>query len=184
MSMLLTLFLEFIKISLFTVGGGLVAIPLIQQTVLERGWMTNEMFANMVAIAQSTPGAIGINTATFVGFQQYGILGATVATIGIILPSVVIVLVIARFLHQFKESAAVKAFFRFLRPAVVGLIATAVYYIGWIALVEEGEGGLSLSSFNWLGIAFFIAVVLLNRRWKPSPIVYILIGGVFGVAFF
>ncbi len=182
MAILLELFLSFVRINLFTIGGGLVAIPLIQQTVSEKGWMTHEMFANMVAIAQSTPGAIGINTATFVGFQQYAILGAAVATIGIVLPSVIIVLVIARFLHHFNDDPRVKAFFKYLRPTVVGLIITAVYYIGRISLTgTDADGGIT---FNLIGTGLFIAVVLLNRRWKPSPIIYIAIGGLFGVLFF
>src|SRR5574344_463442 len=131
---LLELFGIFFYVGLFTSGGGQVAITLMQQVFFERGLITAERFYNMVAISESTPGPIGINMATYVGYEMYGIPGGIIATIGNVLPSLVVIVVIARYFGKFPEKPLVKAAFFGLRAGTTGMIAVAAFQVILVAV--------------------------------------------------
>jgi len=181
---LLMLFFIFFKVGLFTIGGGLAAIPLIQEYIVNTGMLTNTEFANMIAISESTPGPIGVNVATFVGFSLYGPLGSIIATIGIVTPSVVIIIIIAHFLKKFKDSDIVKGIFVGIRPAVTALILAAAYFIARIAFFNSTEYELSNSFFSSLrpeAILIFLGFLFVSNKWKHHPIFYIVIGAIIGM---
>ena len=116
---LIDLFITFFKIGLFTFGGGYAMIPMITDEVVSKGWATAQMLTDFIAIAESTPGTFAINTASFVGMEQMGVIGAICATLGVILPSFIIILIIARFFGSISENKYVKAFLWGVRPVVV-----------------------------------------------------------------
>lgn len=143
----LSLFYEFVKIGLFAVGGGPATIPFLFELAAERPWFTANELTNMIAISQSTPGPIGINMATYAGFQALysatgnvalGALGALVATLSLVLPSIVVILIIATILQRFQESRAVQAAFYGIRPAVCALILSAVINVWQVGVFADG----------------------------------------------
>ena len=164
---LLQLFFEFFKVGLFSIGGGLATLPFLYDISNTLGWFTHGDIANMIAIAESTPGAIGINMSTYAGYQVDGILGGIVATIGLITPSVIIILVIARLLKKFKENKLVQDVFFGLRPASVAMIASAGIGVIKIALVNiplfESTGHL-LDLFVVPGIILAIVIYTLSKK--------------------
>ncbi len=168
--MLLRLFLSFLQIGLFSVGGGYAAIPLIQnQTVDVNGWLTQEQFMDLATIAEMTPGPIAINGATFVGLRVSGIPGAVAATFGCILPSLVIVSVLAWIYRKYRDLPLLQQVLGSLRPAVVALIAAA----GINMLLQVGFGGRDMPApehIRWAGLALFAAAFLVLRRLKWNPI--------------
>jgi chromate transporter len=123
----ITLFLEFFKVGLFALGGGLAALPFLQDLIVKYGWMTAEELLNMIAISESTPGAIGINTATFIGYNTAGIPGGITATAGLAAPSIIIIVIIAHYFRKFNQHPLVESAFSGIRPAVAGLIASAAF---------------------------------------------------------
>ena len=141
---LLRLFWEFFKTGMFSVGGGLATLPFIYNISDKTGWFTHQQIADMIAVAESTPGPIGINMATYVGFTTAGVVGSLVATLGIITPDIIIILIIASFLKKFRESRLVESAFYGLRPASAALIAAA----GWSVVKDlphpSGRGGARL----------------------------------------
>ena len=148
---LLELFLNFLKIGLFTFGGAYGAIPLIRETVLTNAWLTEEQFSYFLAVSESTPGPIMVNMATYVGFETAGVPGAVVATLGLICPSIIIILLIARVLKQFRESKTVDAVFYGLRPCSIALIAAAGLLVARVTFLNPSAllDGDSLSQlFN------------------------------------
>ena len=132
----ITLFVEFFKVGLFTIGGGLAALPFLYDLAEKYTWITKSMIADMIAISQSTPGPIGVNMATYAGFKAAGILGGVVATFSIVLPSFIIIVIVANFLNKFKESKLVDSAFKGLRPAVTGLIAVAWFEIIKVSIIN------------------------------------------------
>ena len=185
----ITLFLEFFKVGLFTFGGGYAMISLMRDDCLAQGWLTEGELLNFIAVAESTPGPIAVNMATFVGSSQGGFFGALLATIGVVLPSFVIILLVATLLTHLLKYAGVKAVLGGIRPAIVGMIlATAIT----TALgVFAGLGAMStIPIINWRMIAIFALICGAWygwRKWKkasPSPILLILLSGVLGVLFF
>ena len=180
MSLLLQLFLSFLNIGLFSVGGGYAAIPLIQQqAVVLRHWLTLTDFTDLITIAEMTPGPIAINSATFVGIRMAGIPGAVVATVGCILPSCVIVSALAYLYYKYKTLRLMRDTLGCLRPAVVALIASAGLSI--LTLVLFGEEAASLGAVRWAGAALFAAALFALRKWKPNPIAVMLLCGATGV---
>ena len=125
MMLLLRLFYEYAKVGLFAVGGGLATVPFLQHLGETTGWFTDAELSTMIAVSESTPGPMGVNMATYVGFKLDGVAGAVVATLGLIFPSIVVILIIAGFLQKFRQSRRVDAVFRGLRPASTALIASA-----------------------------------------------------------
>lgn len=186
----LQLFYEFFKTGLFAVGGGMATLPFLSAIAEKTGWFTQGMLADMIAVSESTPGPIGVNMATYVGFTTAGVPGAVVATLGLITPSVIIILIIARFLKAFRDNKYVDAAFYGLRPCSVALIAAAGMSVVAMAMLNVDlfrATGDVLSLFRWDCIV--LAVVLLaGTRWVPKvkdlhPIWFILGSAVVGVVF-
>ena len=188
---LLTLFFEFFKTGLFAVGGGMATLPfLYDMSARHPDWFTTAQLADMIAVSESTPGPIGVNMATYVGFHTAGILGGLVATLGLAAPSVIIILIIARVLKQFRENTYVDAAFYGLRPCSVGLIAAAGLLVVKIALFDFDAYALSgeIAELFKLKALILAAVMLVLTRAvkatkKLNPIVFILGSAVVGVLF-
>lgn len=179
----LLLFWEFFKTGLFAIGGGLATIPFLMD-ISERHpeWYTAEELSNMIAISESTPGPIGINMATYVGFSTGGILGGIVSTLGIILPSIIIVLIIAGFLQKFRESRPVQNAFYFLRPAVIGMLGVSLVSM-ILPLLFDFNGTQILEIINLKAIALFAVLLFGILKLKKHPILYIAIGAIIGIIF-
>ncbi|MHB9295115.1 chromate transporter [Pillotina sp. SPG140] len=178
--LLFLLFIEFFNIGLFSIGGGLATVPFLNSLSERRGWFTIQDIGTMLAVSESTPGAIGVNMATFTGFRCAGITGAVIATIGLIVPSIIIISIIARILESFKENTAVKAVFSGLRPAATGLIAAAGITVARFALIRETDTVEILIPQSILFISFCISFQLFKR---VHPIVFIMIAAAFGITF-
>ena len=180
---LLRLYLEFAKVGLFAVGGGLATIPFLQRMGAATGWFTDVDLTTMIAVSESTPGPMGVNMATYVGFESAGVLGAAVATLGLITPSVIIIMIIAGFLQKFRQSKAVDSVFYGLRPASTALIASAGLSVALSVLVEIGGTAEHAFSLRWPSIAL-AAVVFVCMRYTPlkklHPVAFIAGAAVLG----
>lgn len=182
----LQLFFEFFKVGLFAIGGGLATLPFLYTLSDKTGWFTYEQLSDMVAISESTPGPIGINTATYVGFTTAGVAGALTAVIGIVFPSVIIIFIIAKFLQSFNENTLVKSIFYGLRPASVGLIAAAGFLVLKVSLLNidlyKITGSLP-DLIQWKSVLLAAVVFFVLKKWKPHPIVVIGLSAVAGAVF-
>ena len=180
----LELFLTFFKIGLFTFGGGYAMLPLIQEEVLNQGWMELSELINFVAIAESTPGPFAINVATFVGAHtaEISILGSICATLGVVMPSFIIILIVARCFEKFKSNKIVKWCMFGLKAAVVGLIGSAVVSIGQTVLFPSGiDASVFQSATLYISVALFAVCVALSFK-KVHPIFIVLISASVGIA--
>ena len=181
----LRLFFEFFKVGLFSVGGGLATIPFLTDLGNRTGWFTSGQLADMIAVAESTPGPLGVNMATYVGFTSAGVLGGVIATLGLITPSVIIILIVARVLAKFRDSQLVKDLFYGLRPASAGLIAAAGFAVVVLSLVDKSASGLGM--IHWKGVALGVVMLLLTRKVKQTkglhPVVFIALSAVVGAVF-
>ena len=182
----LELFWTFLQIGAFSFGGGYGMISLMREQALAHGWLTEEALLNVIAVAESTPGPIAVNMATFVGASQAGIGGALAATLGVIHPSFVIILLIAALIRNLLKYAGVKAFLGGIRPCVVGLIlATAITMLGKTAIGFSGIGAsLAIDLRGLLILAILVCVAFLSKRLmgkKPSPILMILLSAGLGM---
>jgi len=178
---LLYLFITFFRIGLFSIGGGLATLPyLFELADKSDGWLSREMIGDMLAVAQSSPGAVGVNLSAYTGVRYAGIPGAFAAALGLIAPSIIIIIIVAKTLKAFKENAVVKSFLAGFKPAATALISVA------------GLGAISLSLWNsaaqrrldfirWKETLIFLAFFLLILKFKKHPIVYIIGAGVAGV---
>ena len=187
---LLQLFFEFFKTGLFAVGGGMATLPFLYDISARTGWYTTEMLADMIAVSESTPGPIGVNMATYVGFVTAGIPGAIIATLGLITPSIIIILLIARALKAFRENPTVEAAFYGLRPCSVGLIAAAGFLVIKLALFNTElyqESGKLIDLFDFKAIALAAVLLVCTRYVKKlkglHPIFFILASAVIGIVF-
>lgn len=183
---LLHLLLTFSYIGLFSIGGGLVALPFIRQEVIRNGWVTLEQFFQMVAVSESTPGPIGINMATYVGFSQYGVIGGIATTIGNVLPSLIIIMIIAKFFKKFSDYPVVKAAFYGIRAAVVGLVATAVYDVFTVSILHVSDYMVTNQISSLIDIKatiIFLGIFYLYQKFNKHPIFYIGLGAILGVIF-
>lgn len=185
----LQLFLSFLKIGAIAFGGGYGVVSLLQDEVARRGWLTSEEFLNYVAVSESTPGPIAINIATFVGSQQGGVLGAFLATLGVVLPAFLIILFIAAIMRNLLKYAGVNAFLEGIRPAVAALIVTTAL----LMLVTQFVGFSSVGDafdFRWKNVVIFAVIVLAGFLYKKflkksiPPIVIVLVSAALGVVFF
>ncbi len=198
MMLYLRLFYEFFKTGLFTIGGGMATIPFLYKMSDATGWFTHNDLANMIAVSESTPGPIGVNMATYVGFltgiNEYGILGAIlgsiVATLGLITPSVIIILIIAMFLKNFKDSPSVKNAFYGLRPASAGLITAAGLTVIIDNLFHDNfslTDGFEFNMINWVGLVVAIVLWILTNKVEKTkklhPIIFIGLSAVAGIIF-
>ncbi len=180
------LFCEFFKIGLFAVGGGLATLPFLSELANKYDWFDAALLTDMIAVSESTPGPIGVNMATYAGIQGGGVLGGVVATLSLVAPSVIIVLIVAKFLQNFRDSFYVESVFKGLRPAVTALIA----YAG-IGVVKNcilnipafTESGNLLDLIRYKELVFFGILLFATRKWKAHPILYIVISAVVGIIF-
>ena len=187
---LLRLFFEFFKAGLFAVGGGMATLPFLSDIGNRTGWFTQAQLADMIAVSESTPGPIGVNMATYVGFETAGIPGAVIATLGLVTPSVIVILLIARALKAFRENKTVEAGFYGLRPCSVGLIAAAGFLVVKLALFNTdlySQSGQLADLFNVKALAL-AAVLLVCTRYVRKlkglhPIFFILASAVIGIVF-
>lgn len=173
----LQLFLSFMQVGLFSIGGGYAAMPLIQsQVVSGHGWLTMSEFTDLITIAEMTPGPIAVNSATFVGIRIGGIPGAVVATLGCIFPSLFLVSLLAFLYYRYKGVSALQSVLSSLRPAVVALIASAGISI--LLLVVFGGAQMCLGNVNWIGAVIFLTAFIVLRKWKCNPILVMALCGV------
>ncbi|NMA84888.1 MAG: chromate transporter [Epulopiscium sp.] len=183
MELLWTLFISFIQVGLFSVGGGYAAIPLIQEQVVHNHkLLTMAEFTDLITIAEMTPGPISINSATFVGQRVYGTLGAVVCTLGCILPAFIICLTLAYFYYKYKNFSGVQIVLGALRPAVVALIASAGVSILVLALFNTNFHNIVLREFRWLEFVLFIGGFIILRKYKVNAVSIIIGTGVVGTA--
>ncbi len=174
----LALFWQFFKIGLFSIGGGLATLPFLYKLAeTHPHWITASQIGDMVAISESTPGPIGINMATYAGFQSAGYLGGVIATLGEVAPSVIIIIIIARFLANFDKNPTVKDAFWALRPSVVGLIAFAGLKL--LGIVVYGQGVFNTQA----ALVFAILTVAVLTFKRVHPLIWISIGAILGMVF-
>lgn len=183
MMLLFKLFITFFKIGLFTFGGGYAMIPMISDEVIANGWATQQLLTDFIAISESTPGTFAINVATFIGMDQMGVIGAVLATLGVIMPSFIIILIIAKFFGKFSDNKYVKAFLWGVRPVVVGLIMSATFSIAQSQLVTTttiNSAKELIAAIDWRAVGIFVGVFIVSRLKKVHPVWYILLAGAAG----
>ena len=185
----LRLLFEFFKTGLFAVGGGLATLPFLRRMAESTGWFTAEQLTDMIAVSESTPGPIGVNMATYVGFITKGPLGAVIATLGLITPSVIVILIVAKFLKQFGESKYVKSAFYGLRPTSTGLIAAAGVSVAAMVFINPlfKETRKLADLLSWKAV-ILAALLLVLTRWVKStkklhPIIFIGFSALVGIVF-
>ena len=190
MMLYLRLFWEFFKTGLFAVGGGMATLPFLYSMSDTTGWFSHAQLADMIAVSESTPGPIGVNMATYVGFTAAGIPGAVIATLGLITPSIIIILIIARVLAAFRQNKYVDAAFYGLRPCSLGLIAAAGLLVVKIALFDFDlfkQTGVLMDIFNGKAILLAAVLIVLTRYVKPlkklHPVFFILGSAAIGALF-
>ena len=187
----LELFYTFLKIGLFSFGGGYGMLSVIQGEVVTRhSWLTASEFTDIVAISQMTPGPIGINSATYVGYtamlnatgnEALAVLGSLMASFAVMLPSIVLMLIVSRFFMKYSKNRNVEAVFKALRPAVVGLIASAALLL----MTEENFGSPTGTPLQFVvSVALFVAAFVAMKFFKVSPILILILAGVFGGVFY
>ncbi len=186
MNVFFLLCLEYFKTGLFAVGGGYATIPFLKEMSLKYGWFTLDQLTTMLAVSESTPGPIGVNMATYVGYTMFGIPGAVAATLSLVAPSVIVICIIASVLERFKKLDAVQGIFSGLRPAVTGFILSAVLSIFLVSLFDTdaySAGGGIESLFRWKSILLFAVLYAGYRLPKqtPHPIVLIIAAACFGM---
>lgn len=184
------LFFEFFKTGLFAVGGGMATLPFLYDIADKTGWFTSGQLADMIAVSESTPGPIGVNMATYVGFTTAGIGGAIIATLGLVIPSIIIIIIISYFLKSFRENKYVDAAFYGLRPASTGLIAAAGMTVVTITLLQMDlfkSSGKILDLFNWKSLILAIIIYLLSNNIKQTkklhPVFFIAGSAIVGIIF-
>ena len=178
----LELFWSFFQIGLFSIGGGYAAMPLIQSQVVDiHHWLTMAQFADIMTIAEMTPGPIAINSATFVGIQVAGLLGAIVSTIGCVFPSCVIVMTLAYIYYRFRGLNMVQGILGGLRPAVIAMIASAGISLLIMALYGQRKLPNDLASLNFIAVIIFVVGFFILRKWKLNPLWVMAGSGVAGI---
>ena len=186
----LRLFWEFFKVGLFSVGGGLATLPFLYSLGAKTGWFSTADVANMLAVSESTPGPIGVNMATYAGFDCAGVLGGVVATLGLVTPSVIVIVLIAMALQAFRTNKYVDAAFYTLHPASTGLIAAAGWSVFALVLVnlDAYRASYQLADlFQWKNLILFAVIWVLTNLVKPlkklHPVVFLALAAVVGIVF-
>ena len=197
----LLLFWEYFKIGLFTIGGGYAMIPMVQQIVVNNGWMSQADLVGFIGIAESTPGPFAVNLATFVGTEVGrattlgifgGFLGALVATVGVVLPSFVILIVVTKLFMKFKQNKFVNGAMNGIRPVVVGLILAAVFSVAFAVILPKLDfTNISADGFGevrYVSLVMFVALFTLSRikfgKKRINPILLVVISAVCGLVLF
>lgn len=183
-----SLYITFAKIGLFTIGGGYAMIPLIQDEIISRSWLSQSELINFIAVSESTPGTFAVNISTYIGSQvcsQYGVIGQIVggafATLGVITPSFIIILLVAKFYQQFKRSTVVSGVMSGLRPTVIGLIAAALINLARAVFFPNGFDLGEITSINFISSLVIYAICLVLILKKLHPIFMILIAAAAGL---
>ena len=179
----LNLFFTFFRIGLFAIGGELATLPLLQEALFKNNWLSRSEFIDMIAISQATPGPIGINMATYAGFKTAGVPGGIIATAGLVAPSLVIIIIIAKFMQDYASNRFVVSALSGIRPAAVGMISAAALYIfgNSVFMFQEFPDG------RWIdcrSLALFIAITVIYHFKKLHPVFILLLGAAAGAAFF
>ena len=186
MTTLLRLMLNFFKTGLFSVGGGLATLPFLYEMSNATGWFSHADIADMIAVSESTPGAIGINMSTYAGFKTAGVPGGILATLALAAPSVIVILIIAHFLHKFRGNRLVDGAFYGLRPASIAMITAAGLNVAKVALVNldafAATGNLG-DLFIWKALILAAVIFVGQRKLKWSPVIFIALSAVVGVIF-
>jgi len=181
---LLRLFYEFFITGLFMFGGGLAAIPFLQQISEKTGWFTISQLMDMIAVSEATPGPIGVNMATYAGYMTAGVPGGIIATLGLIAPSIIVTLIVVRLLTRFKESSLVKSAFYGLRPASLGLIAAAGLTVLRLSLLRTElweQTGTLTDLFDIRAIALAAVLFFLINRFKAHPVIFLAGSAIVGI---
>lgn len=178
---LIELFLTFLKIGAFTFGGGYAMLPLIEEEVAAHGWLTLEELVNFIAVSESTPGPFAVNISTYVGMETAGLAGAFFATLGVILPSFIIILIVARIYDSFRKNRIVSGCMAGLKPAVTGLIASAILSICQTIFFKDGFKISAFASPELLISLAILAVMLLLSFKKAHPILIIALSAALGI---
>lgn len=173
---------ESFKIGLFSIGGGMATLPFLMDLTNKYDWFTASELTNMVAISESTPGPVGINMATYAGYNAAGVPGAIVATLALTAPALIIIVLIAKFLENFSENKNVKAAFYGIRPAVAALIGYAVWELLKIAIVSVTDGNVQVNVINVSVCAVTFALLQVKKLGKLHPLVWIAAGACVGIA--
>ena len=177
----LQLFIEFFQIGLFAVGGGPATIPFLMDLADKYDWYTRADVANMLAVSESTPGPIGVNMATYAGYNAAGFLGGIVATCSLVLPSLIVIVVVARMLQSFSENKYVKSAFWTIRPAVTGLIATAVVGLIQTAIFTASDGSFQFPAVPVIMCLAFFGCMQVKKLQKLHPIIWLAAGAALGL---
>ena len=186
MPLLLDLFLTFLKIGAVSFGGGYAMIPVISDEVLVHSWLTEVEILNFIAVAESTPGPVAINMATFIGASQGGFFGAVLATLGVVLPAFIIIFIVASLISGLLKYAGVEAFLKGVRPVVVALIVSTGILMTINCIFAVSVIGNPVS-FDWRALVIFLVIAIIHFVFKkikkkvPSPIILILISALFGM---
>jgi len=184
MSLLWSLYWEFFKVGLFAIGGGMATFPFLAKLAVKTGWYTQQELINMIAISESTPGPIGVNMSTYVGFHTAGVLGSLISTLGLVSPSIVVILIIAQFLKKFGESKYVKAAMYGLRAASAGLIAAAGLSVAWMVLLHQDalQTHDFLHVLNFPAICVAVIIFFLIKKYKKiHPVVFLALSAIVGI---
>lgn len=182
----LQLFFEFFKVGLFAVGGGLATLPFLTDIAIKTGWYTTDELIDMVAISQSTPGPIGINMATSVGYKTGGILGGVIATLGLVVPAIIIIVIVAHYLNRFRQNKNVQSAFYGLRPASTALIAGAgisVVKLSLLTLDKYNLSGKIIDMINIKGVILAVILLFLTNKFNKHPVFYIAGAAIIGIVF-
>jgi chromate transporter len=187
MPLFLQLFIEFFKIGLFAVGGGLATLPFLYNlAVVHPEWYNTSQLVDMVAVSESTPGPMGINMSTYVGFTTDGLFGAIMSTMGLVVPSIIVILIVAKLLEKFKTNESVQNVFYGIRPASMGLIASAALLVMKSALLDldaYSASGSLMDLFKLKSIIFAVILLVALRKIKLHPIAFIAVAAVAGCIF-
>lgn len=177
----LSLAFEFFKIGLFSVGGGMATLPFLMDLTTKYDWYTANELANMIAISESTPGPVGINMATYAGYNAAGIPGALIATLSLTAPALIIIVVIAKFLENFSSNPTVKAIFYGIRPTVAALIGYAVWELLRITLVTVTNGTTHINITSTVICLVVFALLQIKKLGKLHPLIWIIAGAIVGI---
>lgn len=184
MPLLLQLFWEFFKTGLFAIGGGLATLPFLYDMQAKTGWFTLDDISNMIAISESTPGPMGINMATYTGFTSMGVLGGIIAVVGLVTPSIIIIIIVSNILEKFKTNKYVQYAMYGLRAASVGLISVAGLHVAEAAFLRTQlfrRTGSAMDLLNLKAFIFGVILYIVYKKTDKHPIIYIIASGVIGV---
>lgn len=176
---------EFLKIGLLAVGGGLASLPFLQDMVEKYGWITTDQLMNMIAVSESTPGPIGTNVATYVGYEIGGVPGALIATLSEVAPAVIVITLLSRYLKRFSENPIVQGGFAALRPTVAGLIGAVALQMARSEFLPAVSSGFTsyLHNVEWGALGFGALLLVLLQRYDWHPILVLVAAAIVGVIF-